>query len=179
MSNLYTWRDNSKKGHEIYPDLRKASAPVSVYLPSFGVGEGLWYDFWTNEKYTGGKDILRPCPIDIMPVFIKAGTILPWGPEVQYSNEKAWDDLEIRVYPGADGSFTLYEDEGDNYNYEKGKYTIIPFCYDESTKTLTIHSREGSYDGMLKHRTFRIIFIGNKDKERVVNYTGEEIKVSL
>ena len=176
---LYTWKDEKKKGHEIYPDLRKASAPVSVYLPKITNQPNTWYDFWTNEKYEGGKEILRPCPIDIMPVFVKAGTILPWGPEVQYSNEKAWDDIEIRIYPGADGSFTLYEDEGDGYAYEQGKYTIIPFCYDESTKTLTIHGREGGYDGMLKQRTFRIRLIGSDANEKVVTYTGKEVKVSL
>lgn len=91
---LYTWKDEKKMGHLIYPNILEAQAPVEVYLPA-GTA---WYDFWTNERLTGGRTLLRPCPIHIMPVYVKAGTILPWGPEVQYSNEKPWDNLEIRIY---------------------------------------------------------------------------------
>ena len=96
---------------------------TDVYLP-----EGSnWFDFWTGAKLAGGQTIQREVPIDIMPVYIRAGSIIPWGPAVQYATEKSWDDLEIRVYPGANATFILYEDENDNYNYEKGVYSTITF----------------------------------------------------
>ena len=180
---LYTWKDRQKRGHEIYPDIRQASAPVKVYLPK----GNRWYDFWTNEVLEGGQDVLRPCPIDIMPVYVKAGTILPFGPEVQYSSEQAWDDLEIRVYPGTDGSFTLYEDEGDNYNYEKGKYTRIAFSWDDANRRLTIAEREGAYKGMLAKRNFRIVLVrdgsgpGHRPMKHSlsIEYTGQRVSVDL
>ena len=180
---LYTWKDKEKKGHTIYPDVRKAAAPVNVYLPK----GNKWYDFWSNAQYEGGQDIQRLCPIDIMPVFIKAGTILPFGPEVQYSSEKPWDELEIRVYPGADGSFTLYEDEGDNYNYEKGKFSEIQFVWNEADRTLNIAPRKGSYKGMLQHRRFHIVLVdansGAGDQPMQANKSvendGKAVKIQL
>lgn len=180
---LYTWQDNTKKGHEIYPDLKKASAPVKVYLPK----GNQWYDFWSNQMLEGGQEVQRPCPISIMPVYVKAGTILPFGPEVQYSGEKSWEDLEIRVYPGADGTFSLYEDEGDNYNYEKEKYTLIKFTWDNASRQLTIGSRKGDYKGMLKARRFRIVLVdgqcGSGDKSmkatHTAEYNGKELTVKL
>lgn len=180
---LYTWKDKEKKGHTIYPDVRKAAAPVNVYLPK----GNKWYDFWSNTQYEGGQDIQRLCPIDIMPVFIKAGTILPFGPEVQYSSEKPWDELEIRVYPGADGKFTLYEDEGDNYNYEKGKFSEIQFVWNEADRTLNIAPRKGSYKGMLQHRRFHIVLVdansGAGDQpmqaSKSVEYDGKAVKIQL
>ena len=99
---------------------------------------------------------VRLAPISLIPVYVKAGSILPFGPEVQYSTEKSWDNLEIRVYPGANGEFVLYEDEGDNYNYEKGAFTEIPFRWDNDHGTLIIGARKGKYNGMLAKRNFRI-----------------------
>ena len=148
---LYTFQEG-KKGFAIYPELEKAAAPVSVYLPS-GAD---WYDFWTNELVAGGRTIKRLAPISLIPVYVKAGSILPFGPAVQYSTEKSWDNLEIRVYPGANGEFVLYEDEGDNYNYEKGAFTEIPFRWDNDHGTLIIGARKGKYNGMLAKRNFRI-----------------------
>ncbi len=124
----------------------------NVYLPA---GEK-WVDFWTGNLLDGGQTITKQAHADIIPLYVKAGSILPWGPDVQYSTEKNWDNLEIRVYPGANGSFTLYEDENDGYNYEDGKYTEIPFTWDDATETLTIGARQGDFEGMLKERTFRI-----------------------
>ena len=104
-----------------------------------------------------------------MPVYVKAGSILPFGPAVQYTSEKKWDNLEIRVYPGADADFTLYEDEGDNYNYEKGAFSQIRFHWDDAARTLTIGERKGDYKGMLKKRNFRILVVNRQspsgDKE--------------
>ena len=180
---MYTWKDNEKKGHTIYPDVKKAAAPVNVYLPK----GNKWYDFWNNAQYEGGQDVQRLCPIDIMPVFVKAGTILPFGPEVQYSSEKPWDELEIRVYPGADGTFVLYEDEGDNYNYEKGKFSEILFSWDEARRTLSIAPRKGSFKGMLQNRKFHVVLVGpdsgagNQPMKttRTVEYNGKAVEVNL
>ncbi len=180
---MYTWKDHQKKGHTIYPDVKQAAAPVSVYLPQ----GNRWYDFWSNALYEGGQDIQRLCPIDIMPVFIKAGTILPFGPEVQYSAEKPWDALEIRVYPGADGTFTLYEDEGDNYNYEKGQFSEIRFAWNEANHTLSIAPRKGSFKGMLQNRQFHIVLVGADsgagDKPmkpcKTVVYDGQAVEIQL
>lgn len=137
--------------------------------------------------YEGGQTIQRLCPIDIMPVFVKAGTILPFGPEVQYSAEKPWDDLEIRVYSGANGEFAFYEDEGDNYNYEKGQFSLIGFSWDDATHTLTIAPRKGSYKGMLQNRKFRVVLVeadkgvGNlpMNAAKTVEYSGKAVKVIL
>lgn len=174
---LYTWRDKQKNGHAIYHDVSKAAAPVSVYLPQ----GSKWIDFWDNTTYDGGQDIQRPCPISIMPVFVKAGTIMPFGPEVQYSNEKPWDNLEIRIYPGANASFTLYEDEGNNYNYEKGQFSEIQFSWDDATRQLTIAPRCGSFKGMIASRKFNLVLVGkdsgagNKPMTptTTVDYTGK------
>lgn len=167
---LYTWNDENKKGHLSYPDITKASSAVKVYLPS---GSD-WYDFWTNEKKQGGNEISRACPIDIMPVYVKAGSVIPFGPAVDYSAQKPWDNLEIRVYPGADGTFTLYEDEGDNYNYEKGAYSLITFKWDDATRQLTISDRKGSYKGMLRNRRFYILLVNANTCAGNIQATGSK-----
>ena len=118
---------------------------------------------------------------------MKGGTILPFGPEVQYSFEKPWEELEIRIYPGADGSFTLYEDEGDNYNYEKGKFSEIKFSWDEAAHALTIDPRKGSFKGMTNNRKFHVVVVGNGSGEgdkpmqaiKTVEYAGKTVKVQL
>ncbi|WP_455667984.1 glycoside hydrolase family 31 protein [Phocaeicola sp.] len=155
----------------------------SVYLPQ-GAD---WWDFWTNQKQQGGQTLNRTVTKDILPLYIKAGSILPFGPEVQYSTEKNWDNLEIRVYPGADGTFTLYEDENDNYNYEKGAYSTITFHWDDTNRRLTIGNREGNFPGVLENRRFKVILVGQKsgvgDKPmkggKAVNYSGKQISVKL
>lgn len=153
---LYTYQSPDKRGHQIYPDLKQAAAPVNVYLPK----GAKWYDFWTNESLDGGRDVQKLCPINVMPVYVKAGSVMPFGPEVQYSTEKPWDDLEIRIYPGADGEFTLYEDEGDGYDYERGAFSEIRFTWDDHSRTLTIHDRKGKYKGMIGKRQFRLVLVG-------------------
>lgn len=154
-----------------------------VYLP-----EGTaWWDFWTNEKQQGGRTVNRAVTKDILPLYIKAGSILPFGPKVQYSTEKNWDNLEIRVYPGADGTFTLYEDENDNYNYENGAYATITFRWDDVARRLTIENREGSFPGMLQNRKFKVILAGPESGAgdqpmkggKTVNYTGKKTSVKL
>ncbi|MEJ5352496.1 MAG: TIM-barrel domain-containing protein [Melioribacteraceae bacterium] len=156
----------------------------NVYLPS----STDWYDFWTGEKFNGGKFIIRKTPIEILPLYIKAGSIVPIGPQVQYTIEKKWNTLEIRIYEGADGEFTLYEDEGDNYNYEKGFFSEIQFRWDNKEKKLTISDRKGSFPGMVNDRIFRIVLvkkergIGNtheKNADRIVNYTGKNVIIRM
>lgn len=146
---------------------------AEVYLP-----EGAdWYDFWTNEKLDGGQMVKKAAPLDILPLYVKAGSIVPRGPQVQYATEKPWDNLELWVYPGMDGNFCLYEDEFDNYNYESGAYTEIPMEWDDSSRTLTINARRGSYEGMLETRRFVIKTADGCEK--TVVYTGKKIRVKL
>lgn len=150
-----------------------AEKSSEVYLPA----GTLWYDFWTNTQITGGQKITAKTSIDMIPLYVKAGGIIPLGPNVQFATEKKWDNLEIRVYPGADGTFTLYEDEFDNYNYEKGAYTEIKFTWDENTKTLKIDDRTGSYNGMLQKRKFTVVLPSGTKK--VVNYEGKKTEIKL
>ncbi len=157
---------------------------TTVYLPK-GAD---WYDFRTNEKFNGGQTITRETTINTVPVYIKAGSIIPIGPKVQYAEEKNWDNLEIRIYEGADGEFILYEDENDNYNYEKGIYSTITFNWNDAEQILTINGREGDFPGMLKERTFRFVKVV-KDKavgdeviesfDNIVKYNGEKVSVKL
>jgi alpha-D-xyloside xylohydrolase len=147
---------------------------MSIYLPN---GSD-WYDFWTDEKLSGGKSIERETPIDIIPLYIKAGSIIPLGQTVQYAEEKDWSDLEIRVYDGTDATFTLYEDENDNYNYEKGIYSTILFSWDSAARTLTINEREGAFPGMLKSRKFKVVDI-QSGKVRTIPYKGKKTIVKL
>ncbi len=155
-----------------------------LYLPK----ETDWIDFWTGEVVKGGQTISKETPIEIMPLYVKAGSIIPIGPKVQYAEEKKWDNLQIRVYEGANGEFTLYEDENDNYNYEKGLYSTIDFKWDNTAKTLTIEDRKGEFPGMLKDRQFSIIKVGKgkgigddtvQSYDKVVTYNGKKISVKL
>ena len=130
---------------------------VETYLPD---GSD-WYDFWTNERFTGGQKVSKACPLDILPLFVRAGSIVPLGPDLQYAMEKPADPIELRVYPGADGAFTLYEDEGDSYRYEQGAYATIPISWNDKACTLTIGAREGGFPGMLEERTFRIVWVSD------------------
>ena len=106
-----------------------------------------WMDFWTGETLAGGKTISANAPVNIMPLYVRAGSIVPLGPVLQYAAEKPEDPIELRVYRGADGKFVLYEDEGDNYNYEKGKHATIPIEWNDASQLLTIGKRFGSIRG--------------------------------
>ena len=118
-----------------------------------------WFDFWTGEPLAGGQTVEKPSPVDIMPLYVKAGSIVPMGPKLQYATERPADPIELRVYPGADAEFTIYEDENDNYNYEKGVYSTIPLAWNDAAKTLTIGDRAGGFPGMLESRTFNIVIV--------------------
>ena len=157
----------------VNPVTEKGKEEQDVYLP----GGSDWFDFWTNEKTTGGITVTKKTMIDIIPLYVKAGSIIPFGPKVQFATEKKWDNLELRIYPGADGTFTLYEDENDNYNYEKGAYTEILLTWNNDTKTLTIGNRKGNFKGMLKNRKFTIKRIDGDTK--TITYKGKEIKLKI
>jgi alpha-D-xyloside xylohydrolase len=153
----------------------------NVYLPKATV----WYDFWTGKRFTGGQTVKADAPQDKIPLFVKAGSIVPMGKFLQYTSEKPMDTLELRVYTGADGQFTLYNDEGNNYNYEKGKYTVIPFKWSEQQQTLTIDRQQGTYTGALKKCVLHIVWVNESNgkgieispKAKTVVYTGEKINV--
>ena len=131
-----------------------------VYLPK-GTG---WYDLYTKRYYQGGRTMAVDAPYGRIPVFVPEGAIIPFGPELQYSDEKQPELITLYVYAGADGSFTLYEDEGTNYNYEKGRYSTIGFAYDNAARTLTISARKGAFSGMLKSRRFNIVLVDANSK---------------
>jgi alpha-D-xyloside xylohydrolase len=155
----------------------------SVYLP-----KATWYDFWTGERLQGEQTIQADAPIEKLPLYIRAGSILPLGPELQWTTEKPEDPIELRIYPGADGDFTLYEDENDNYNYEKGAHATIPIHWDDATRTLTLGQRQGSYPGMLPQHTFRLVLVAphhgiginaGAEPEKSVIYSGAAIPIKL
>ena len=150
-----------------------AKKRAQVYLPAGTT----WYDFWTNQQYKGGQRIELETSIDNTPLFIKAGSIIPFGPKVQYATEKQWDHLQLRVYTGANGSFVLYEDEFDNYNYEKGEYTEIPITWNNASRTLIIGDRKGSYKGMLLSRKFTIIL--QDATQKTVEYDGNKLEIKI
>ena len=150
-----------------------ATKTTVKYLPKGAT----WYDFWTGKQFKGGQNVTIETTIDRVPMFVRAGSILPLGPEMQYVGEKKWDNLEMRVYPGANGSFVLYEDEGDNYNYEKGAYATITFEWNDSKKMLTIGDRQGNYPGMLKTRTFTFVMPDGQQKQ--IEYSGSKTEIRL
>ena len=180
--NMYVFSDK-EQWKDPYEDFSKTGTQ-DVYLPK----GTKWFDFWTGEALNGGQLVTKEVPIDIIPLYVRAGSIVPFGPKVQYSTEKKWNNLEIRIYPGADGEFVLYEDENDNYNYEKGVYSIIKFTWDDAKRTLNIADREGTFPGMLKSRKFNIVVV---DKEngtgsvqstkftKSVSYGGKKKSVKL
>lgn len=171
--SLYT----SRATGETVVDFSKTKTQ-KVYLPQ---GSD-WFDFWTGEKLKGEQEIEKEAPIDILPLYIKAGSIIPMGPFQQYSGEKGLENLELRIYPGADGVFTLYEDENDNYNYEKGMYSTIEFKWNDKIKILTVNNSKGSYPGMLTNRTFNILLVkadhgvgtGIIKPDKVITYSGSK-----
>jgi alpha-D-xyloside xylohydrolase len=196
MRSLYSGFNNDKDGYTINNEYLYGQsflvAPVtdpgikeqSIYLPA----GASWYDFWTGEITSGGKNITRKTPIDILPLYVKAGSIIPWGPKVQYAGEKKWNDLEMRIYAGADAEFTLYEDELDNYNYERGVYSEITFKWNDKDRILTILGRNTSFPNMLATRKFNLLLVsqhngngagGSFKFNKTVVYMGKEMIVKL
>ena len=142
-----------------------------VYLP---VGTQ-WFDYWTGQKFEGGQRVMADAPLAHSPLFVRAGSIVPLGPDMQYSAEKPWDNLTLKVYPGRDASFTLYEDEGDGFGYQQGQFTEIPMTWNDRSRTLTIGARRGSFSGMLMRRVFTLELPGGQKKQ--VTYKGQKLTV--
>ena len=132
----------------------------------------------SETLYRGGRDVTISSAIDRTAMFVKAGSILPLAPVMQYATEKQWDNLDIVIYPGRNATFLLYEDEGDNYNYERGAYSTIEMKWDNKKRTLTIDSRKGNFPGMMTNRRFNIRLAGTEDV-KTVNYNGAAIDVSM
>jgi alpha-D-xyloside xylohydrolase len=156
---------------------------TEVYLPA-GTS---WFDFWTGSELEGGQTITREAPIDMLPLYVKAGSIIPFGPEVQYANEKM-DPLTVLVYPGADASFTFYDDERDNYNYEEGMYATMAMNWNDATQTLTIEAQNGEYKGMPESRKILLVKVGEgkvaglplkEQSDKEIMYTGDKVEVKL
>jgi alpha-D-xyloside xylohydrolase len=165
----------------INPVTTMGATSRSVYLPA-----GTWYDFWTGATSTGGGNSTASAPLSQIPIYVRAGAIVPMGPNIQYATQSA-DPLELRVYKGQSGSFTLYEDEGDTYDYETGQYAQITFSWDDTAQQLTIGARTGSFMGMLASRTFNVVWVGSghgagegvtASPDQVVKYTGAQVVVS-
>src|SRR5581483_10246539 len=166
----------------VNPVTEPAATTRPLYLP-----QAKWYGFWSGAAMEGGRAINPQTSIDQIPLYVRAGSILPLGPEMQWSTEKPEDPIELRVYPGANGDFTLYEDENENYNYEKGLYATIPIHWDDAQRRLTIGDRKGQFPGMLQQRTFQIVIskenhgvgIDKTDQpDKVVQYLGKEITLT-
>jgi alpha-D-xyloside xylohydrolase len=165
----------------VNPVTEPGTSSRHLYLPS-----AKWYDFWTGTAAEGGKFVDVPAPLERIPLYVRAGSIIPLGPEEEYSTQKTPDPIELRIYPGADGDLTLYEDENDSYNYEKGQYATIPIHWNDASRVLTIGNRKGSFPGMLANRTFNIVFVGPdhgtgveslQNPNRTVQYSGREVSV--
>jgi alpha-D-xyloside xylohydrolase len=157
----------------------------SVYLPATPGG---WYDFWTGEAAEGGARVTAPAPLDSMPVHVRAGAIVPFGPELMYTSEKPADPIVLYVYGGANGSFELYEDDGATYDYETGAFSRIPLTWNDATRTLTIGAREGSFTGMLTERTFQVLLVTagkavgfsfTPTADAMVTYSGDATDVTI
>ena len=164
------------------PVLEPNASRRALYLPRSPV----WYDFWTGESQPGGREIDANVPLDRIPIYLRAGSIVPLGPEIEYADEKPAGPIELRVYRGADGSFDLYQDSGDSYDYEKGAHAVIPLRWSESTRTLTLGERKGSYPEMPARLQFNIIWVsaghgsgaGVAQPDKTVEYTGKEISIA-
>ena len=155
-----------------------------VYLPNH---QGGWYDFWTGQHSSGQKLIEVPVSDEHIPLFVKAGSILPLGKAVQHTGESLDAPWEIRIYPGADAHYTVYEDEGSNYNYEQGKYSTYDLSWDDKKQVLTISDRKGSFEGMVAKRILNIVKVDTGrgvgldagKVNRKINYSGKAMQVQL
>lgn len=185
-SNVYDIKDQWMFGPSIMacPVGHYKMRSRQVYLPK----QRGWYDFYTGRHYAGGQTITADAPYERIPVYVPEGSIIPFGPEIEWSDEKPAELINLYVYTGADAEFTLYEDEGTNYDYERGQYSTITFEYDDEDGTLTIADRKGSFDGMLQSRRFNIVTVSPAKAQQLdfdatqgtmVEYNGKAVSVKL
>jgi len=176
------WRTPSAL-RELTDNKPATDASMRTYLPK-GTA---WYDFWTNQRYEGGQNLVRDTPLDIVPLYVRAGAILPMGPALQYATERLEAPYEIRIYPGADGSFTLYEDDNETYAYERGQSARVVLAWNDKASTLTIGARKGRFPGMAKGRTLNLVLVDQAHGKgiaaaqgtQVVHYEGKPIVVKF
>jgi alpha-D-xyloside xylohydrolase len=168
----------------VNPVLSANANSRQLYLPE----DPAWYDFWTGYTARGGQQITADAPLDRMPLYVRAGSILPLGPEIEYAEQAPEGPIELRVYRGADGRFDLYQDSGDGYEYEKGQHAVIPMHWDDTTATLTIGARQGSFPGMPARMEFHVVLVAKGHgvgetvttaADRSVNFDGKEIAVKV
>jgi alpha-D-xyloside xylohydrolase len=168
----------------VSPVWKQGAQKRDVYLPRAAA----WHDFWTGEQIAGGQEMQVNAPLEKLPLFLRAGSIVPLGPEIEYAGQKSGDPMEIRIYHGADGAFDLYEDEGDSYRYERGAYSVLPIHWNEATGTLTFGNRIGGFAGMAEHREFRVVLVGkghgvgeavSSDADATVEYSGKQIEITI
>ncbi len=161
----------------VNPVTEEGATNRSLYLPAASA----WYDFWSGEKLSGGRRITAEAPLDRIPLYVRAGSILPLGPDVEYAEQRTDEPIELRVYRGSDGAFTLYDDQGDTYGYEKGERAIILLHWNDKSATMTIGVRQGEYPGMPREQQFRIVLVdGSKASlTKDVRYTGQELVVQV
>lgn len=164
---------SNKQLQSFNPSTFESLKTATKYLPK-GAN---WYDFWTGKLYKGGQNVVLTTRFDQVPMFVRAGSIVPLGPVMQYVGEKPWDNLEIRIYPGADAEFSLYEDEGDGYNYEQGYYSNIIFTWTDRTRTLHISARQGGYKGMILERKFTLMLPDGTTK--TIDYNGNQVVIDF
>jgi len=167
----------------VSPVLKEHAVSRELVLPAGTT----WFDFWTGRKTEGGREVSADAPLDRIPLSVRAGSILPMGPEIEYARQ-ATDPIELRIYAGADGAFMLYEDEGDSYRYEQGAHATIPLVWNDATRTLTIGAREGSYKGMPANHTFHVVLVREghgvgeavtAKPDKVVKYGGSRMEVAF
>jgi alpha-D-xyloside xylohydrolase len=161
----------------------QGAAERGVYLPP----TERWYDFWTGKPISGDRRFAAAASIERIPLYVRAGSIVPMGPEIEYAAEKPDLPVELRIYRGANGHFDLYEDQGDSYDYERGERAVIPIDWNESAQTLTLGARDGSYPGMAPQRRFDIVFVGENHgaggtitavPDRSVEYSGSAVTIN-
>ena len=167
----------------VSPVTTERATERQLYLPA----GNYWIDFWSGKRVRGGRTITAEAPLDRIPIFAKAGSILALGSPAESSTAKA-DPIDLRIYTGANADFTLYEDEGDNYDYEHGAYSEIPIHWDDKANRLTIGNRRGSFPGMLKRRTFRVVIVRDglgrgmalsSEPDATVEYQGRATSVRV
>jgi alpha-D-xyloside xylohydrolase len=160
----------------IAPVTAPSVTTASVYLPE---AESGWYDFWTEKPLRGGRTVESAAPVNTIPVFVRAGSILPLGPVEQYVDQMPESPIELRVYPGSDGTFTLYDDEGTNYDYESGQSSTIVLHWKDRSRELLIGRRAGSFPRMHNERSFVVHVAGSTQAPQQVRYRGEAIRLQL
>lgn len=167
----------------VNPVTEQGATTRHLYLPN-----AKWFDFWNGETEQGPKDVNAPAPLSRIPLYVRAGSIVPMGPEIEYTGQKSDAPIELRIYPGADADFTLYEDDGLTYDYEKGAYATIPLHWNDANRTLTISARQGGFPNMVATRTFNVVVVGNghgtgidvtTQPDKTVTYSGQSLDVSI